>query len=103
MSLNEFGELLIDFLSKLENCLPYGDLIGRFMEDGLVSPYQYYTLEAITHTIKRRRDTVLLISVLSPEKIERFCYMVQETPSCKELGDELVKGSASDVKVIAIQ
>jgi len=89
----KFGELLYGFVSKLENCLPYGDLIGRFMDEGLVSRYDYYTLEAITHTIKQRRDTVLLISALPPEKIERFCYMLQETPSCKELGDELVKGN----------
>ena len=91
----KFGDLLLDFVHKLENCLPCEELISRFMEEGLVSRYDYYTLEAIPNTIKKRRDAVLLISVLPPEKIERFCYIIQETPTCKELGDELMKGIAS--------
>jgi len=93
----KFGDLLLDFVSKLENCLPYGDLIGRFVTEGLVSRYEYYNLEAISNTIKQRRDAVFLISGLPPEKIERFCYIVQETPTCKELGDELLKGTYIEV------
>jgi len=91
----EYEDLLKKFLPKLENCLPYGDLVARLMSEDLVSLYDYYTLEAIPNAIKQRRDTVLLISVLPPEKIERFCYIIQETPTCKELGDELLKGTYS--------
>ena len=95
MSSQIFGSFLLTFLDKLELHLPYGDLIGLLLRDDMVSEYHYHELESFSNIMKRRRETVLHISKLPPEKIEQFCYLIKENPSSKTLGKELLKGTLS--------
>ena len=88
-----FGDILLKYIHKLENCLPYGDIIGKCMEVGIVTKFEYHDLEAVQNEIKRNRDTVLKITAKPPNMIEEFCYILQGIPVSKELGTQLLKGT----------
>jgi len=88
-----FGDVLIKHIHKLENCLPYGDIIAKCLSEEIVTKYEYHDLEAVQNEIKRNRETVLKIGVKQPEVIEKFCYLLQSTSVCKELGTQLLKGT----------
>ena len=90
--MDSFEEILLKHIHKLENCLPYGDIIGECLSAGIVTKYEYLDLEAIQNEIKRNRETVLKITTRPPIKMEQFCYLLQKIPASKELGAQLVKG-----------
>lgn len=87
-----FEDILLKYIHKLENCLPYGDIIGECLSAGILTKYEYLDLEAIQNEIKRNRETVLKITTRQPDKIEEFCYLLQSIPGSKELGTQLLKG-----------
>lgn len=88
-----FTEILRKHLSELENCLPYGDIIGKCVQEGIVTEYEYHDVDTIRNKIKRNRDTVLKIINKPPILIENFCRLLQNVPASKELGAQLVQGT----------
>ena len=90
--MENFGDILLNHVHKLEMCLPYGDIIGKCLSKGIVSTYEYHDLEAVPNGIKRNRDTVLKITARPPNLIEEFCYLLQSVEVSKELGTQLLKG-----------
>ena len=88
-----FEEVLLKHIHKLENCLPYGDIIGKCLSTGIVTKYEYHDLEATQNKIKRNRETVLRITARPPDKIEEFCYLLEGIPGSKDLGTQLIKGT----------
>jgi len=88
-----FGDFLIKFMDTLEHNFPYGELIGQLLKHGMVSKWQYHRLESFPNIMKQRRETVMLVSQLPPEKVEHFCYLIKENPPSKKLGKELLKGT----------
>ena len=90
--MENFGDVLLKHIRKLEICLPYGDIIGQCLSTGIVTTYEYHDLEAVHNEIKRNRDTVLKITAKPPNIIEEFCYLLQSVTVSKELGTQLLKG-----------
>ena len=78
-----FGEILLKCIHKLENCLPYGDIIGECLSKGIVTKYEYLNFEAIQNEIKRNRETVLKITTRQPDKIEEFATFCKASQAVK--------------------
>lgn len=91
--MENFGDILLKHIHKLEKCLPYGDIIGQCISAGIVTTYEYHDLEAVGNEIKRNRDVVLKITAKPPNIIEEFCYLLQSVAVSKELGTQLLKGT----------
>ena len=91
--MENFGDILLKHIHKLEIYLPYGDIIGQCLSTGIVTTYEYHDLEAVPNKIKRNRDTVLKITAKPLVIIEQFCYLLQSVAASKELGTQLLKGT----------
>ena len=93
--LNYLEDVLLKCISKLERCLPFGDLAGEFLAAGIVTHYEYYELVGTKNEMRQRRETVLMISRKPPDLIEKFCHLLKNHHACGELGAELVTGNLS--------
>ena len=80
-------------MDTLEHNFPYGELIGQLLKHDMVSQWQFNELESFSNIMKQRRQTVMLVSKLPPEKVEHFCYLIKENLPSKKLGKELLKGT----------
>jgi len=98
---NYLEDVLIKCTNKLERCLPFGDLAGELVAAGIVTQYEYYELIAITNEMRQRRETVLMISRKPPDLVEKFCHLLKNHHTCRELGAELVTGKLTKVCFIA--